>query len=103
MSKLNQRLAKEARKMAMECVESTAPEFGIGSLDRYGVPCCALGHLGYRVTGDAQEMLSSKYCGVSGLLFIVERANDYACDHADRDSRLVFPLLALADELEALP
>jgi len=61
MNEIYQRLAKEARKLASECVEGTAPEFGVGRLSENGRPCCALGHLGYRATGDAHSALQGTY------------------------------------------
>ena len=100
MSKVNQRLAKEARKMAMECVESTAPRFGTRFCGNRADPICAMGHLISRAGLEPYPV----YYGIGhGDKWLVIEANDRAKDHADRNSRLVFPLLAFADELEKLP
>ena len=99
MSKVNQRLAMEARKLAMECAEGTAPEFGTESSGTLAEPNCAMGHMISRAGLEP----SSAYYWMGGDCGLVLIANDFAKDHADRQSRLVFPLLALAEELEELP
>jgi len=98
VSEIYQRLAIEARKLAMECADGTAPRFGTRSCGTLAEPNCAMGHMISRIGLEPYPV----YCGISDRLLVVV-ANDFAKDHADRHSRLVFPLLALAEELEELP
>jgi hypothetical protein len=99
------RLAKEARKLAMECVEGTAPRLGV---DREflanGKPCCSLGHVFAR-SGFRPIRPRSHFADIYFELPGSERrelvtANDEARDN-ERAAWVVFPLLALADALEA--
>jgi len=98
VSEIYQRLAIEARKLAMECADGTAPRFGTQSCGTLAEPNCAMGHMISRIGLEPYPV----YFGISDRWLVVV-ANDFAKDHADRQSRLVFPLLAFADELEESP
>lgn len=93
------RLAREARKLAMECVEGTAPEFGIGELWVKGSgPCCAMGHLCARAGARSSIGADHLYLGIPTERYLVTTAND-----AEDMDTLPWAFLALADALEAQP
>lgn len=113
MSALNERLAREARKLAMECVNGTAPRFEVDSW------CgCASAEVVARAKsgGNSTGVMSRYFDGVidwrgpfvnkavnlkGGL---VSAALFYAADTGtSQHDALVFALLSRADELEALP
>lgn len=96
-SKERKRLAKEARKLAMECVEGTAPKFGTGREFKDGKPCCAMGHVTARAgLGPVDESSGPlSWCISQHDWCVAAFAND------DRPTELPWALLSLADALEA--
>lgn len=88
------RLAREARKLAMECVEGTAPEFGFSVLFVDRAPHCSFGHLAVR------SNIQWPYNPRNDDMHIVAEANDMRLSMAERHAALVFPLLALATALD---
>lgn len=99
------RLAKEARRLAMECVRGTAPAFGTGT-ELNGVdggPNCVLGHVYCRAEPPLAKHMHTQLFTLTDWpnpeWSVVTAANDYY-PPAQRQAAVVFPLLALADALE---
>ena len=93
------KLAAAARELAMECAAGTAPEFEGDSWDR-----CACGEMAVRAklatrgraaAGSAVRLL------VGEGTHLVSAASDLPLE--EQQDALVFPLLDLADQLDALP
>lgn len=102
-SKQLRRAAREARKLALECADGLAPCLGVEDYGCAGAPICAVGHVMDRagwprgfMTGDFIEACPDSADAVNE----VTAANDYA-PSIERHEAVVFPLLALADALEA--
>jgi hypothetical protein len=92
------KLAAAAREIAMECAAGTAPEMGSGTYFNDAGPCCPVGHV-FAKAG-ARELWQVSFCLVRVPAYIARRSD--ACPDADRNDAVIFPLLAWADELEAL-
>ena len=105
------RFAKECRRLAYECAEGTAPRMIPGHFDRDG-ESCAVGwvlkrtapgqpvwttfYAVERIVRKPSEYVPTPINAASAVLDANNRATD-----ADRPLALVFPLLWLADEIEA--
>lgn len=95
------RLAKEARKLAMECVEGRAPNFGnYFEFSEDGSPCCANGHVAAR-SGFAYDR-----CGFNPLYDALPDRESRAawftvgCVNDHERAGLPWALLSFADVLE---
>jgi len=105
MTKTERRkLAKEARKLAMECAVGTAPEFETGRLF-YGYdphqPACVLGHVYFRFHGEdtPPHWLVEMRDEILPVLEVLVEGNNTSQPEERKDA-VVFPLLAVADALE---
>ena len=99
------KLAAAAREIAMECAAGTALRFGKGKMfTARGAPSCAVGHVLARIGATSYPVEFDGYCSLYRMSFMnwTEDANDGALP-ADRNDAVIFPLLAWADELDALP
>jgi hypothetical protein len=100
------RLAKEAEKLAMECVEGTAPVFHNHAFWFGDQPLCALAHVEARAgvprcsicwpMEGADSSVAEESIAVTASLDEAWREKLFAPDYA---SAAVFPLLYLADGL----
>lgn len=99
------RIAEEARKLAFECVEGTAPQF-----DPFSYYDCALGVVAVRSRQFGADCPGEKLSEVRGLqraallveFSIFPRDTLAKYPGLTPHESAVFPLMALADEAEAL-
>lgn len=106
------RLAKEARKLAMECVEGTAPRLGNDLFWNGDRPVCALAHVAFRagvpkraISGFLSEddhRFALDTHAVSQTLADALRDSRLTCGDPDYNAAAPFALLALADALDEL-
>lgn len=98
-------LAAECRRLAMECVDGAAPRLGAGAeWHLNGAPCCVIGHVKHRAGITMASDLSVRNLlryRCEGEISTILEANDQASSAEDRRLRVVFPLLAWADALDA--
>ena len=91
------RLAKEARVLAMECVDGRAPALAYGTLgDEFGH--CAMGWIIKRACGSPFATNHEWGGPLEPVSRLVVDANNTVS--TNRHAAVVFPLLALADALE---
>jgi hypothetical protein len=94
------RLAREARKLAYEVVEGTAPNFGTGrEFDDNNQPLCAVGHVAARAKIAPWTWVMGNPIGRAAYAdwLIVTAAND------GYRPALPWALLSIADALESTP
>lgn len=92
------KVAREARKLAMECVTGEAPPLIPNLLHSAGRYCVA-GLLSHRVCGSIYSVVD-RFTHLPALGMLIE-ANNSASDE-ERHGAVVFPLLAFADDVEAM-